>query len=106
MFFSYNLRSGLYSGNAHGIIRGIGMVNCIYINPTTEQFWVIDFRIFDPERDGKTKMDHFRDMLNAVHYHKQLPYKTGETVYQIKHGLLRNYLIEPLKNPTVSVGFA
>ena len=65
-----------YSGNAHGIIRGIGMVNCIYINPNTEQFWVIDFRIFDPERDGKTKMDHVRDMLNNVHYNKQLPYKT------------------------------
>jgi hypothetical protein len=65
-----------YSGNAHGIIRGIGMVNCIYINPNTEQFWVIDFRIFDPERDGKTKMDHVRDMLNNVHYNKHLSYRT------------------------------
>jgi hypothetical protein len=64
-----------YSGNAHGIIRGIGMVNCIYVNPTTKQFWVIDYRIFDPERDGKTKMDHVRDMLNNIRYHKQLPYK-------------------------------
>lgn len=42
-----------YSGNAHGVIRGIGLVNCIYVNPETEQFWVIDFRIFDPEKDGK-----------------------------------------------------
>lgn len=31
-----------YSGNAHGIVRGIGLVNCIYINPETNQFWVID----------------------------------------------------------------
>ncbi|MDG7050682.1 MAG: transposase [Nitrososphaerota archaeon] len=37
---------------------------------------------------------------------KQIAYKTGETVYQIKKGLLRNYLIEQLKNPTVSMGFA
>ena len=65
-----------YSGNAHGLIRGIGMVNCIYVNPTSGQFWVIDYRIFDPERDGKSKMEHVKDMLSNVHYHKQLPYKT------------------------------
>lgn len=40
-----------YSGNAHGVIRGIGLVNCIYTNPETEQFWVIDFRIFNPDQD-------------------------------------------------------
>lgn len=64
-----------YSGNAHGIIRGIGLVNCIYINPKTEQFWVIDYRIFDPERDGKSKMDHVKDMLNSIRDSKQLPYQ-------------------------------
>jgi len=65
-----------YSGNAHQVIRGIGLVNCIYINPRTKQFWIIDYRVFDPERDGKSKMDHVRDMLNLVHYQKKLPYKT------------------------------
>jgi len=65
-----------YSGNAHQVIRGIGLVNCIYINPKTKQFWVIDYRIFDPERDGKSKMVHVKDMLNSVHYHKKLLYKT------------------------------
>lgn len=65
-----------YSGNAHQVIRGIGMVNCVYVNPTTEQFWIIDFRLFDPECDGKSKMDHVKDMLNNVHHHKGLPYKT------------------------------
>ena len=65
-----------YSGNAHGVIRGIGLVNCIYVNPQTEQFWVIDFRIFDPEKDGKGKADHVKDMLNNIVYHKKLPFKT------------------------------
>ena len=37
-----------YSGNAHGVIKGIGVVNCVYVNPETEQFWIIDFRIYDP----------------------------------------------------------
>lgn len=57
-----------YSGNKHGIIRGIGVVNCVYYDPVADQFWVIDYRIFDPERDGKTKLDHVQEMLtSAVH---------------------------------------
>ena len=57
-----------YSGNAHGIIRGIGVVNCVYYDPVKDQFWVIDFRVFDPDRDGKTKLHHVRDMLlSALH---------------------------------------
>lgn len=65
-----------YSGNVHRIIRGIGMVNCIYVNPTNKEFWVIDYRIFYPERDGKTKMAHVKDMLTNLHYHKKLVSKT------------------------------
>lgn len=65
-----------YSGNAHDIIRGIGLLNCVYVNPNTEQFWIIDYRIFDPGKDGKTKVDHVKDMLNNVVYHKQLAFKT------------------------------
>lgn len=52
-----------YSGNAHGLIKGIGMVNCLYVNPDSGQYWIIDYRIYDPDRDGKTKLDHLRQML-------------------------------------------
>ena len=52
-----------YSGNAHGLIKGIGMLNCLYVNPESGQYWIVDYRIFDPEGDGKTKIDHVRDML-------------------------------------------
>ena len=27
-----------YSGNAHGLIPGIGLVSCVYVNPDTDQF--------------------------------------------------------------------
>jgi Transposase DDE domain len=64
-----------YSGNEHGIIRGIGVVTCVYMNPVTNQFWAIDWRVFDPERDGKTKLDHMRDMLTNIHHHKKLQYQ-------------------------------
>ena len=43
------------SGNAHGVIAGIDLVNCVYVNPETNQFWLIDYRLFAPEADGKTK---------------------------------------------------
>jgi hypothetical protein len=52
-----------YSGNAHGLIKGIGMVNCLYVNPDSGQYWIVDYRIFDPDADGKTKLDHVREML-------------------------------------------
>ena len=55
-----------YSGNAHGIIKGIGVVNCIYYNPELDRFWIIDYRIFDPDRDGKTKIDHVHDMIRSI----------------------------------------
>lgn len=65
-----------YSGNAHGVIRGIGLVNCIYINPESGEFWVIDYRIFDPERDGKSKVDHVQDMLKNALFSKKISFKT------------------------------
>jgi len=65
-----------YSGNAHKVIRGIGLVTCIYVNPGTGQFWLIDYRIFDPANDGKSKMDHVLDMLKNIVNHKDLPFST------------------------------
>ena len=55
-----------YSGNAGGIIKGIGIVTCVYYNAALDRFWVIDYRIFDPDRDGKTKLDHLSDMLDST----------------------------------------
>jgi hypothetical protein len=65
-----------YSGNAHGIIKGIGVVTCVYVNPDTEQHWIVDYRIFDPDGDGKSKLDHVRDMLDHSLEHKKLLFGT------------------------------
>ena len=35
-----------YSGNAHGVIAGIGLVTHVYVNPETDQFWLLDYRLF------------------------------------------------------------
>ncbi len=55
-----------YSGNEHAIIKGIGLVNCVYYNPEADRFWVLDYRLFDPQRDGKTKLNHVSDMLDQL----------------------------------------
>jgi len=55
-----------YSGNAHGVIKGIGIVNLVYYQAELSRYWIIDYRLFDPERDGKTKLDHVNDMLDSV----------------------------------------
>ena len=65
-----------YSGNAHAIIKGIGLVNCLYINPELGDYWIIDYRIFDPDGDGKTKLDHVQDMLTHAIAEKKLPFTT------------------------------
>ena len=63
-----------YSGTEHRVIRGIGLISCVYVNVNTGQFWVIDYRVYDPDGDGKTKLDHVADMLHSLVYSKQLPF--------------------------------
>jgi hypothetical protein len=72
---SIELTRKQWSGNEKSIIRGIGVVSCVYVNPETEKFWVIDYRIFDPDTDGKAKLDHVRDMLHLV-LHRGVPFGT------------------------------
>lgn len=64
-----------YSGNEHRVIRGIGVVNCLYVNPETGEYWIIDWRVYDPDTDGKTKLDHVREMFDHVRLHKKLPFR-------------------------------
>ncbi len=59
-----------YSGNAHGLVRGIGVVNLVHSDGT--DYYPIDYRLYAPQTDGKTKNEHFREMLVAALADKQL----------------------------------
>ncbi len=94
-----------YSGNEHGVLKGIGVVSCVYVNPNIQRFWVIDYRIFNPDVDGKTKIDHVKDMLQNLVYHKLLPFDTVlmDTWYAVHSLMLYIDSLEkiyycPLKN--------
>lgn len=65
-----------YSGNEHRVIRGIGLISCVYVDGETGQFWVIDYRLYDPDGDGQSKLDHVAAMLDGAVYSKQLPFTT------------------------------
>jgi hypothetical protein len=56
-----------YSGNEHGVVRGIGVVSLAHSAGKDEDFYPIDYRVYAPDVDGKTKNDHFHEMfVNAV----------------------------------------
>lgn len=83
-----------YSGNEHGLIKGIGVVNCLYVNPVTGHYWIIDWRIYAPQEDGKSKLEHVREMLDNAIEHKKLAfsavlmdswYATKELMMHVHH---------------------
>jgi hypothetical protein len=61
-----------------------------------DQLWIIDSRLYDPEGDGKTKLDHRHDMLSNGVCHKQLQFTAVlmDSWYATKEVML---LIEKLK---------
>ena len=65
-----------YSGNAHGLIKGIGVVNCLYVNPTLGEYWIIDWRVYAPEEDQKSKLKHMQEMFDSAISDKQLAFRT------------------------------
>ena len=73
---SIELSRYLYSSSEKRVLKGIGLVSLVYVNPTTNQFWLIDYRIYDKDGDGKSKIDHFAEMLENLVEHKQLPFRT------------------------------
>lgn len=64
-----------YSGATHGLVRGIGIVNLVHSGGAKQDFYPIDYRIYAPDQDGKTKNDHFVEMLRNAVSDKQIQAK-------------------------------
>ena len=65
-----------YSGNTGGLVKGIGLVSCVYINPEVDQYWAIDYRLYDKAGDGRSKLEHVQEMLKSTLYSKGLLFKS------------------------------
>lgn len=53
-----------YSGDAHGIINGINLVNLLWTD--WEKCVPVDYRVYQKELDGKTKNDLFIELLKKA----------------------------------------
>lgn len=51
-----------YSGKHHGLVNGIDLVNMLWTDG--EKMIPVDYRAYDPTRDGKTKNNHACEMLD------------------------------------------
>ena len=54
-----------WSGKHHRVVRGINLVSLVWSDGTARI--PCDFRVYDKPVGGKTKNEHFRDMLTAAH---------------------------------------
>jgi len=63
-----------YSGNAHGLVKGIGIVNLVHTYQ--KDYNPLDFRVYAPTIDGRTKNEHFRDILRQAFEEKGIKAKT------------------------------
>ena len=55
-----------YSGNTHGMLTGIGLVNLVHSSGEAEDFLPLNHRVYAPDHDGLTKNDHFLAMFDHV----------------------------------------
>ncbi len=65
-----------YSGTERRVVAGMGVVNLVHSSGAEGDFYPIDYRIYAPDADGKTKNNHFRDMLIAAIADKRLAART------------------------------
>ena len=54
-----------WSGKHHRVVRGINLVSLVWSDGTARI--PCDFRVYDKPVGGKTKHEHFRDMVQAAH---------------------------------------
>lgn len=55
-----------YSETHHDVVHGIGVTTLLWTGAKDEHI-PFDYRIYARSDDGKTKNDHFRDMLKKAH---------------------------------------
>ena len=65
-----------YSGAEHQTVKGIGVVNLVHSNGQAGDFYPIDYRVYVPDIDHKSKNDHFREMFLQAVDNKQLKART------------------------------
>jgi DDE family transposase len=74
---SIELVRAQYSGNEHRVVKGIGVVSLVHSAGKAHPFYPIDYRVYAPDIDGKTKNAHFQEMFVHALDQKQLRARTS-----------------------------
>ena len=53
-----------WSGNHHAVVRGINLITALWSDG--DRLYPCDYRVYHKDTDGKTKNDHFADLLAAA----------------------------------------
>lgn len=62
-----------YSGTHHRVVQGIGLTNLLWSRPNSDDHIPIDFRLYHPSTDGRTKNEHVREMLKLAYHRGIVP---------------------------------
>jgi len=65
-----------YSGAEHQVVKGIGVVNLVHSHGQDGNFYPIDYRVYAPEVDHKSKNHHFQEMFIQAIENKALKART------------------------------
>ena len=84
-----------YSGNVHGLVKGIGIVNLVHAHQGNDH--PLDFRVYAPDADGKTKNDHFRDMIRQAFEEKELKHEPFYSIVGMPHQKISSLFINLTK---------
>lgn len=66
-----------YRGHEQRVVRGIGVVSLVHSGGKDEDFSPIDYRVYAPDVDGKTKNDHLQEMFGHAIDQKQIQARTS-----------------------------
>ena len=70
-----------YSGTHHDVVKGIGLETLLWTNDNNEHI-PVDYRFYAKSTDGKTKNQHFLDMLKLAKFRGFEPkYVLGDSWY-------------------------
>jgi len=57
-----------YSGAHHDIVKGIGLTSLLWTGTSNSDHLPVDYRLYDPATDGKTKNQHFQEMAKTASF--------------------------------------
>lgn len=55
-----------YSGAHHDVVKGIGLTTLLWTQESNQDHIPVDYRLYDPDTDGKTKNQHFQEMAKTA----------------------------------------